>query len=270
MKNFGILALLFFLIYSCSAPKSGESATGDETVESTYVEYNNPPAEGFNQEGSDLLATLLADKVMNAMGGRQAWDATKYLSWTFFGNRKHIWDKSTGNVRIEDPARELIVLMNINSMEGKVQKSGEELTQPDSVSKYLDFGKRVWINDSYWLVMPYKLKDSGVTLYYIGEDTTQQGTKSDVIKMTFENVGVTPQNIYNVWIDTDSKLVTQWSYYPDSESADPRFINPWLNYQKYGNIMLSGDRGEIGQLTDIQVLEDVPPSTFESFESITL
>ena len=28
----------------------------------------------------------------------------------------------------------------------------------------------IWVNDTYWLLMPYKMKDPGVTLAYDGEE----------------------------------------------------------------------------------------------------
>jgi hypothetical protein len=267
MKKSVILILISVILFSCSRTSNKEdNSSSDETGD--YVEYNNPPADGFNQEGSDLLATLLADKVMNAMGGRKAWDETRYISWTFFGRRNHVWDKQSGDVRIEDPQRDLVILMNINTMDGRVQLGGEELTNADSLSKYLDQGNRMWINDSYWLVMPYKLKDSGVTLYYLGEDTTQTGIKSDVIKLTFEDVGVTPENFYDVWIDIDTKLVMQWAYYPSNEYSEPNFITPWADYKKYGNILLSGNRGGNRELNNIKVLDELPAGTMDSFEPV--
>ncbi|MEM6829200.1 MAG: hypothetical protein AAGA66_18760 [Bacteroidota bacterium] len=268
MKKFLIIAF-FPLVFACQ-PTSKNEGTSEEVEDgSEYIEYNNPPAEGFDQEGSDLLATLLADKVMSAMGGRKAWDETRFISWNFFGRRTHIWDKLEGDVRIEEPSNNLTILMNIHSEKGKVMIGGEEVSNPDSLSKYLDMGKRYWINDSYWLVMPYKLKDSGVTLRYIGEDTTQLGEKSDIIRMSFKDVGVTPQNVYDVWVDVESKFVTQWAYYTDANQEEPRFTTPWSDYKKYGTIYLSGDRGDY-KLSDIKVLQEVPPNTFDSFEIVAL
>lgn len=266
MKNLITFLFLGALFFSCTRPSDVDNNTEEVEEGSEYVEYNNPPADGFNAEDSDLQAVLLADKVMNAMGGRKAWDETRYLSWTFFGNRKHVWDKNSGDVRIEDPSKNLMILMNINSKEGKVQLNGEEFINADSVSKYMELGNRMWINDSYWLVMPFKLKDSGVTLYYLGEDTTQSGIRSDLIKLTFENVGVTPENFYDLWIDIDTKLIKQWAYYPSMDNSEPRFVTPWDNYEKYGNILLADGRGEMDAITDIEVLETVPEGTFSSFE----
>lgn len=265
MKKLFLFALTLTVLFSCSRTSNTDTnMDGDETGE--FVEFDNPPAEGFNLEGSDMLATLIADKVMVAMGGRKAWDNSRYLKWNFFGRRSHVWDKTSGDVRIEDPSKELIILMNINTMEGKVRIGEQELTAADSLSEYLERGKKMWINDSYWLVMPYKLKDTGVTLYYLGESTTETGIKSDLIKLTFEDVGVTPENFYDVWVDIDTKLIVQWAYYPSMEYSEPSFITPWTNYKKYGDILLSGDRGGNRQLTDIDVLEDVPEGTFTTFD----
>ena len=61
----------------------------------------NPPAEGFDLAGSDAEAIRIADRVMLAMGGREAWDSTRHLRWKFFGRRLHVWDKHTGDLRIE-------------------------------------------------------------------------------------------------------------------------------------------------------------------------
>jgi hypothetical protein len=44
---------------------------------------------------------------------------------------------------------------------------------------------------------------------------------------------------------------------------------PWLNYQKYGNLMLSDDRGR-AKLSNIQVVDQVPEKLFTSFEKVEL
>ena len=61
----------------------------------------NPPAKGFNTAASDPKAISVADQAMTAMGGRKNWDATRYITWRFFGFRLHVWDKWTGDIRFE-------------------------------------------------------------------------------------------------------------------------------------------------------------------------
>lgn len=261
--------VLLGLLLACS-PKSDKEISNEGALEEAIkvIEYNNPPAEGFNQEGSDMIAMLLADKTMEAMGGRKAWDESRFIAWNFFGIRAHTWDKATGDIRIEHPNKAIVILMNIHSKNGKAQRAGNPVPA-DSLDFYLDLGYKWWVNDSYWLFMPFKLKDSGVTLRYIREDTTLAGDRADVIALNFENVGVTPDNIYLVWIDMQSKLVTQWAYYPDSSAAKPKYMNLWTDYEKYGNILLSSGRGNM-EITDIKVLGSVPDGTFTDFTPVTL
>ncbi len=223
-------------------------------------EHHNPAAEGFNLDGSDAKAIEVADSVMEKMGGREAWDKTRYLSWNFFGRRTHLWDKWTGAVRFQQG--DLLVLMNINTQEGEAFKADEPLLG-DDLAKALKDGYNAWINDSYWLLMPYKLKDSGVTLRYVGEDAMEDGRSADVLMLTFEGVGVTPQNKYHVFVAQDTGLVEQWSFFSSAADEEARFTTPWAKWQRQGNVMLSGDRGR-SQLEDINVYETVPQSAFES------
>ena len=247
----------------------GFGGSGSKPGSNSAYDKENPPMEGFNLAGSDSAAIVLADRVMKAMGGRKAWNSTHYIAWNFFGMRHLVWDKYKGDVRISYPQNDMEVIVNINTLEGRVMKDGEEVENADSLKKYLEMGQNIWINDAYWLVMPYKLKDSGVTLKYLGEQKTESGDSADVLELTFENVGETPQNKYHVFIDKDTHLVSQWAYYAEASQDTPNFVLPWKNYEKYGDILLSGDRGE-RQLTEIEVLDNVPDHTFKDFKPVSL
>lgn len=214
----------------------------------------NPHAEGFNIAASDAKAIALADETMEAMGGRAAYENARYLSWNFFGSRMHVWDKQTGDVYIKSLKDNYELNMNIHDMKGSLRMNSIAVTQPDSLSKYLQKGKEMWINDSYWLVMPYKLKDSGVTLKYLGEGNTQDGAPADKLELTFNNVGVTPGNKYVVYVSKLNKLVLQWDFYTNATDEEPRFSTPWKGWKEEGGIMLCGERGKYA-LTDIVVSE---------------
>lgn len=254
-----ILCISILMICSC--------AGSEKNVASEDSSY--PAMPGFNKAASDNMAIALADSVMQAMGGWQSWKDTRYIAWTFLGRRRLIWDKYTGDVRINSLNKPLMILLNIHTMKGHVMKGGDRVTNPDSLQKYLQTGRRIWINDSYWLVMPFKMKDSGVTLNYLGEDSTKAGQSAYLVALTFEDVGVTPENKFHVWIGEESHLVTQWAYFREASQDEPNFIMPWMHYRKYGEIILSGDRGEL-ELTNIMVLESVPDSVFTSFKPVDL
>ncbi len=231
----------------------------------------NPPMDGFNLEASDDKAIEIADAVMHSMGGRANWDQTRYLSWSF-GRDDQVWDKWTGRFRFQRDS--LIVLMNITTQEGRAWAGGQEITDAEALKERLTSAYRNWANSSYWLIMPYKLKDSGVTLRYQGEGTMEDGRAAEILGLTFEAVGFTPQNRYDVYVDKETMLVGQWSYYPNASDTEPRFTRPWQNWQKHGAIMLSDHRGEGRNgpfiLPNVGVYDDLPASVFEDSARLDL
>ncbi|HYG19860.1 MAG TPA: hypothetical protein VD816_13070 [Ohtaekwangia sp.] len=253
MNKKSVLPLLLLFVLGACMTKQEPAITG------------NPAAEGFDVEHSDPAAVELADSVMAAMGGRNAWEKTRFISWNFFGRRNLVWDKHEGRVRIEAPADSIIYLVNINSGEGRVQVKGQEIQPSDSLKTMLEQAKSIWINDSYWLVMPFKLKDTGVTLTYLGEDTIANGAKCNVVQITFKNVGDTPENKYHIFIDLKDNLVKQWSYFNQASQDSANFTRPWDNYRKYGDILLSADRSDNGGPRDVAVDETLSDKVFEEF-----
>lgn len=228
-------------------------------------QHLNPPSPGFDLAHSDPAAVELADSIMMAMGGRENWEKTRFISWNFFGRRNLIWDKLKGHVRIESIPDSTIYLVNINDLQGRVKIKDEEITEPDSLRKMLERGKSIWINDSYWLFMPFKLKDTGVSLSYLGEDTTLTGLRCNVLELRFDNVGDTPENKYRVYVDLRDNLVKQWAYYKDAAQDSASQIWPWDNYRQYGRILLSADRSDGKGPRDVRVDEKLPQKIFTEF-----
>ncbi len=231
---------------------------------------SNPPALGFDSENSDAKAIALADEVMLANGGRKTWDETRFIKWNFFASRTLLWDKHKSRVRIEFLKKPMKIIVNLNDGTGKVQIDGVEQTQPDTLKKYLKMGKEVWINDSYWLVMPFKLKDTGVTLKYFGDSKTEENQPADLLQLTFKSVGVTPDNKYVVWVDKTTRRVSQWAYFEKFLDTTPGFINPWTDYQNFNGLWLSGGRGKRTngverKLTEIEVPKTVDENLFKKF-----
>ena len=260
MERFTALLFSISLILSACQPTPGDGSTDSGAAKTAEA---NPASKGFNAADSDERAISIADSVMLAMGGRKAWDNTHFLQWTFFGRRSLLWDKFTGDVRIEIPADSAVYIVNINSLAGKAREGERVIENPDTLQARLQRAKSIWINDSYWLLMPFKLKDSGVALKYLGQDTTQAGAPAFVLQLTFQEVGDTPENKYHVYVDTNSYLVRQWAFFAKAGDAVPAFITPWDDYQPYGQILLSGNRGK-RELANINVLDKAPEGAFTS------
>ena len=221
------------------------------TAETTIAEEPNSPAATVLGAESDPKAIALAKRTMLRLGGREAWDATRFVTWKFFGNRFHVWDKHTGDIRVEGADRETkepyLILMNLLTKEGRAWRSGE----------------------AYWMFMPYKLEDTGVALEYLGERVLLDGRPAEVLELTFREVGRTPDNKYQIYVGKESGLVEQWDFFPQASDESPQFQVPWRNWRRHGSILLSDDRGR-GQHTDIAVFDELPPKVFTSPDPIDL
>ena len=213
-------------------------------------------------DSSDTNAIKIANDVITAMGGAQNFNDIKYIGWTFFDVRKLIWDKVHDRVRIDYIKKELTIITSLHSDETKLYMNGVEITEPDSLIKYGLKGKKIWANDSYWLIMPFKLLDDGAHLKYL-QDTIFNNSKTAILEMTFDNVGFTPENKYWIYVDLNTKLVSQWSFFDKYSDPQPEFSNIWGDYKDYGNILISGDRGSEGKLKDIEIWEEMEESVFE-------
>lgn len=223
----------------------------------------NPPARGFKNENSDPAAVELADSIMAAMGGRSNWDKSRFFSWDFFGVRYFYWDKHKERVRIESKPDNAIYLLNLKTNEGKVSVNGREITDRDSLSLRSIEARRFWINDSYWLFMPFKLKDAGATIKYLGEDISLKGERCNVIELKHDQRGA--QHKYLIFVDLKDNLVKQWAFLNDLSQDSAVFIRPWDNYNKYGKIFLSSARSDGAGPNDVKVYDHLPDTIFTQF-----
>jgi hypothetical protein len=199
--------------------------------------------------GGDPKAVAIADKVMTALGGQKAWEGTRFLRFDFAVDREgkaivsraHTWDKWTGRYRLEGLTKEgdpYVVLMNLNTKEGDAWRKGKKLAGEER-KKELEDAFAVWTNDTYWLLMPYKLHDAGCKLALAGEE--KKGGKAwDKLFLTFDNVGLTPKDKYWVYVNRETGLVDKWDFVLKGENKPPSTFT-WEGWKSYGKIQLAND-----------------------------
>jgi hypothetical protein len=130
-----------------------------------------------------------------------------------------------------------------------------------------------FINDTYWLLMPYKLRDPGVMLSFDGEETIGQ-QRYEVIKMTFApSVGLTPQNVYRVFVDAATGRIVRWEYFAQ-EGAEPRPAW-WTDWRQFDGVTLAVERKFEGSTTrllfeNIVVSQEVPAGIFSSAKGLAM
>lgn len=256
IKLYLLFAASFLLVMGCAEQKKTDETAGIESEEAS--------GPAFNPDNSDPKAIELADKVIEAHGGTEAWDEKRYISWNFLGARDLIWDKYTGLVKIDFPRAETQYIVNINQDTGRVKVKGELITDQDSLQKMIIQAEQIWVNDSYWLVFPFKLKDPGVHLRYQGMDTTLAGEQAEVIALQFDSVGYTPQNKYLAYISPETHLIMQWDYYQNASDSAAAFQQLWSDYKDFDGIKLAAGRAE-RRLENIKVSNEIDSLVFEAF-----
>jgi len=220
---------------------------------------------------SDPAAVQKAERLLDALGGRQAFAATRFIRFNFFGFRTHHWDRWTGRYRLEGKNRagqSYVVLFSTGTKDGRAWREGAELDGEDK-AKLLEMAYGAFINDTYWLLMPYKLLDPGVTLSDGGQEVID-GTAYDVVRLHFDHVGLTPGDTYWAYLNPASGLMERWAYHLEDWPADrPKTQWQWLDWKRYGSILLSSRRRDPASkreavLSDIAVFDSLPDTVFTS------
>lgn len=263
-RLFAVLAAPALLAGLSACNQATEQPAATATTDATVVARPDsteryPAADGFDRVGSDVQALALADKVMQHMGGYAAWQHTRLLGWDFLDGSYQLWDKQTGDFRWQKDS--LVALYNVERKEGHIYKAGQDISGTLIGQKLLENMYPIWVNNSWWLLMPFKLKDSGVTLNYLGPGKFMDSTAAEVLSMRFRNVGVTPHNRYKLFVNPQTSLVEEWAFYKDANDSLPAFRRRWADYRRYGRLLLASDRtdGQDGRrLNHIVALDSVP------------
>lgn len=224
------------------------------------------------QPSPPLTGQDVAEAVMQALGGRPAWERTRHICFTFASARFHCWDRYTGAHRLEGQNQQgqtFVVLSNVNTRQGSAYLDGQQVPQ-DQLQAYIDGAFQAWTNDTYWLLMPYKLQDPGVNLEYAGSETLD-GTRYEKLHLTFgANVGLTPGDQYWAYINPQTGLMERWAYLlqnQDPGSEPTHWL--WQGWTRQGEIMLAPTRVQVGgdgriEFTNIAIQSELPATVYES------
>ncbi len=147
-------------------------------------------------------AEALADKMLDAID-YQAWDSTRYVTWTFKGVHSYVWDKEQNRVEIKYDNIE--VLLNTKTQEGQVSVNGKEQNaNSPSNAEHINKAWSYFCNDSFWLNAPAKIKDPGTTRKIVNTDKFK-----NALLVTYESGGTTPGDSY-LWILDENGLPTAY------------------------------------------------------------
>ncbi len=191
---------------------------------------------------ADEAAQKLAREVWKASGGEN-WQNVKRIRFTFvvegdgkeLARAEHDWNVAAG----------------VDDVKWKDKQVKVNLASPgtDENSKAAHLR---WVNDVYWLMAPLKILDPGVNLKAEGIKE-MDGAQCETLRLSFNGVGLTPNDNYIFYIDPQTKLLRSWDYIP---SPDKTVHGSWDKYQNFGGLTLATEHSFAGKtikLTNIEV-----------------
>lgn len=225
---------------------------------------------------SDKKAVAIADRVMKALGGEKRWNDLTGLRWSFGSEvgdtlrslRRHAWNKHTGWHRVEGKNRagqDFVFIENLNDTTvGMAWMNGTPI-EGDSLKKLLRNAKRMWTNDTYWMLMPYKLRDPGVRLKYEGK-AKLGAAEYDKVALSFEQVGQTPGDRYWIYVHPRTHRIERWDYLLEGDQPPPQTIS-WEGWQAHGGLWFptAHRRDSLNVFTrDVETVAEFRPNEFKT------
>lgn len=197
-------------------------------------------------------ADTLAHRLVGAHGGT-AWASAPYLRFNFAVDRgsgegrpiRHLWNRSTGDYRVEwGPSEDTtyVALINVDEVQdglpsGTVYLDGTALEGARDTTMRQQAYRR-FVNDTYWLLAPMKVFDTGVNRTYVADSSDAE---HDVLHLTFGDVGLTPNDEYWLYVDATTGRLDRWAFHLQGMADDaPPAVFDWTEYQT-----LSAPEGDV-------------------------
>jgi hypothetical protein len=192
----------------------------------------------------------IATDLWKASGGEN-WAKVKEVRFTFaveqegkpLFSAEHVWNVAAGTDEVK-----------WKDKQGKDHQVTANLAAPTSD----DDGKAAyarWVNDSYWLLAPLKVRDRGVQVEAGGQKDLN-GVTCETVHLKFDKVGLTPTDRYLFYVDPKTKLPLAWDYIPESGTG---MQATWEKFQSFGGLNLATEHnfnGKTIKLTGIKVVAD--------------
>ncbi len=140
-------------------------------------------------------AEALADKMLKAIN-KPAYDSLQELRWSFPRGHHFVWDKRSNAVEVKWD--DYVVQLDPDNQSGTASKASATLAG-DDLDKAIAQAWKLFANDSFWLVAPYKIRDPGTERRLVETDN------GPALLVTYTSGGVTPGDSYLWLLDPDGR-----------------------------------------------------------------
>lgn len=158
-----------------------------------YLKYNEDLPVGEQGPKADQLATKMLE-VLN----EEAFLNTDYLEWTFKGKHHYKWFKTDKTCEVS--WSNFTVLLDLQNQDNSKVFVAEQEYNGVEKQDYVTKAQNYFNNDSFWLVAPYKVFDSGVERRLVKTED-----QKDALLVTYTSGGTTPGDSYLWHLDTNGK-----------------------------------------------------------------
>ena len=177
----------------------------------TYLYVDESLPDGTQGE----MAEQLADEMLVALN-KPGFDTLKYISFTFRGVHTHHWDLENNQVTVEWEENEVFV----------------DLSRSSTDYDLLEFkAYQYFINDSFWLVAPFKVRDEGVLRSTVDLEDGRG------LLLTYTSGGVTPGDSY-LWILDERGFPKAWKLWTSNVPIGGLEFS-WENWEEQQGVWLS-------------------------------
>jgi hypothetical protein len=227
-----------------------------------------PPPADIDAESEPIVRALT-----EAMGGQAVWDGLPCFRFDFVVVRdgreaaryRHWWDKRRGRCRVEGPdgkGHQVVAIFDLDTRKGSAFADGIGESDPARVAEIVQWGYERWVNDTYWFMMPFKLRDPGVRLRYARPERRPEAAY-DVLELSFvPGTGLTPEDRYWLHVNRTTHLVDRWEYLLTGREPPPRAA-AWEAWSRVGPVLLAVQRRIEGSTTMLRFENASTPQAFD-------
>ena len=158
-----------------------------------YFKYNEELPVGEQGPKAEQLAQSMLDAL-----DYKAFENTSYLEWTFKNKHHYKWQKNEGTCIVQ--WKDFKVDLDLNKpSESKVYIHSFKI-DGEQAKELISEATNYFNNDSFWLVAPYKVFDSGVERSIVKTETGD-----NALLITYTSGGTTPGDSYLWFLDSKNK-----------------------------------------------------------------